>query len=252
MKKICLLSFFLITYVSAQSGLEYVYNRAIDEYNRGNFKASKDFVERLIEKNYPNPYIYFVLGKIYREDETYNHNKAVFNLKKYINYKRTQTEYLKSRTNRMYASVNLAYEYLKIWNPENIERAKETLETFAQDSELRDHADFRFCYATVYNSSGYYLLRAARATEVDAEYYLPAINDFINALDKRPELVGVANNLAIAYIRAVELLPKKSRKRSEYIRLVNDLFNKKMYKKKKIFADTKAYFYEKICPDCKQ
>ncbi len=251
MKNLFLSIFVLISFLYAQDNFDSIYHGAIYQYNIGNYEESQAGIEKLIEVKYDNPYIYFVLGKIYRKDETYNHTNAILYLKKYINYPRIK-ETPKIRTNRMYASINLAYEYLNVWGSDNIQLAKNALEEFTEDAVLRKDPDFRFCYATVYNSSGFYIIKTGESTAVIWQYYLPAIKDFEKALAKRPELTVVANNLAVAYIRAIELLPENSAKRNEYMQSAASVLSNKRYKNKEKLKDTRAYFYEEICPACEK
>jgi len=184
------------------------FNGAVAHYNDKEYKQAEIILKGLEKQDYPNTYIYFLLGKIQRYNG--NNEEAIKYLEKYIKNP-------SSDENLMYAQINLAYEYLKNWTKENLDKAKKIVDELIQ-SKHKNLGDVKYCYAIVYNSYGYYFLQNDLNKDGNVEYYIKAVTYFEKALENRSELVGIANNLCVGYIRIIEKLEENKSKNTKLIK----------------------------------
>jgi hypothetical protein len=240
LKKIILI--LLICNIIFAKDLKIILNSAIEYINNDEYELARKDLLYLIEQKYNNPYVYFALGRVYRELE--EPEKAIQYFKNYLNE-------TKSKKNIFAVKINIAYSLLEKNTFSAMTNAKEIVDKI-NTSEYSNSLDFSYCYASVYNTIGYYLLSDDTGKSGDEEYYNKIIIYFKKALNKRKELVGVANNLAIAYIRVIEILnksnPLKAKKYAHKVdKLLNDDFYNKFQRGK--IQDTREYFnkyYKKI------
>lgn len=150
------------------------------------------------------PIRYFILGGIYRLKGFEDSKKASSNYQNAIKYST-------SLDIKREASINLCYVLIK--NPDNVDQAIKIIDDLL--TQYPKDLDVKYCYAMVYNKKGYIeLMQSKKEDEL-----LEAIRYFTKALGTRPELVGIANNIAVCYGKLAELYKSGEVKRCDYAKL---------------------------------
>ena len=218
--------------------LDDIYNGAVALYENNEYKEAVDSFKILEKKEYSNSFLFFMMGKAYRHLE--ESSNAIHYLKLYI-------ENAGSQRNKIFAEINLAYEYLKRNHQGDLKLAMKVVDKII-DGNLKNNLDVKFCYSTVYNSYGFHYLVNDEHVTGDIKYYSKPAKAFEKALKQRPDLVGIANNLCISYIRLIELYlnEKKIKEAKFYIEKCDRVLKDKKYESftRSKFQSTKKHFYK--------
>lgn len=202
------------------------YAEALSSYEKGNYGTAKNLLEKNLAAGDNREYIYFMLGKIYRNDPFFDSTKAIEFFERYISL-------TKDKKKKNIGRLQLAYIYKDI----DLKKAKEYVDLMISD--YPDDADMKFCYAVIYNRLG-------------IEYYIKNLYDdalkcFREVLSKRKDFQEAYNNSAIVIFRLIEIATDNVTKHELCEKAKQLLLESKKLNENNEKLNNNITYFERIC-----